>query len=141
MASLINARMRSLAQGLVANEASATDSEKSDTPPAFRVCEKLREPLVTLAGPAGYVSLLSRALVLTKRDASGLNAVQIDADGSLEITSGDAAPDIQSATLLVANLLALLFHFVGEDITLRLLQDIVPDTSPKNSLGRKKNKP
>jgi hypothetical protein len=50
---------------------------------AFRVCEKLRRPLTTLAGAIGFQSLILRALTLAKREAPSLSAVEVTADGSL----------------------------------------------------------
>jgi hypothetical protein len=98
---------------------------------AFRVCEKLRRPLTTLAGAIDFQSLMLRALTLAKREAPSLSAVEVTADGSLQ--DGDVEPNLDNhddgGVLLVAHLLGLLFTFIGEALTLRLVHDIWPAAS------------
>jgi hypothetical protein len=82
---------------------------------AFRVCEKLRRPLTTLAGAIGFQSLMLRALTLAKREAPSLSAVEVTADGSLQ--DGDVEPNLDNhddGVLPVAHLLGLLFTFIRE---------------------------
>jgi len=74
---------RHLAQRLLDYEAVAGKNSES-TSAAFRVFAKLRRPLITLAGVAGFRSLLSRALTLARAEAPSLSAVQVAADGSLK---------------------------------------------------------
>ena len=90
----------------------------------LRVCEKLRRPLSTLAGTAGFRSLLARALALAKHEDRALDSVQVKEDGTLEGLDGEAA---QAGTVLIAQLVGLLATFVGETLTLRLLRDAWPD--------------
>jgi hypothetical protein len=82
---------------------------------AFRVCEKLRRPLTTLAGAIGFQSLMLRALTLAKREAPSLSAVEVTADGSLQ--DGDVEPNLDNhddgGVLLVAHLLGLLLPSLG----------------------------
>ena len=99
---------------------------------AFRVCEKLRRPLTILAGAAGSHSLLLRALTLAKREAPGLGVVRVTADGLLK--DGDVELYLdnhygEEEVVLVAHLLGLLFTFIGETLTLRLMDDVWPDAS------------
>jgi hypothetical protein len=124
--------MRDFAARLLADEAAASTPSQVGVPVAFRVCEKLRRPLTTLAGAVGFHSLLLRALTLAKRDAPSLSTVQIKADGSLE--DDDIKPEsdnheAEGGVLLVAHLLGLLFTFIGETLTLRLMHDVWPDGS------------
>ena len=86
-----------------------------------RVCDKLRRPFVTLAGVAGFRSLLARALTLAKRESPGLGAWEVKSDGSLQGLNGEAA---QSGAVLIAHLLGLMITFIGESLTLRLLHDV-----------------
>lgn len=143
MTNSATAKMRALSQRLIAEEAAAISAEP-DVPPAFRVCEKLRRPLTTLVGSAGFRSLLTRALTLAKREAPGLSAVQLRENGSLEIVGENGSHlqtyDADAGVRLVAQLLGLLFTFVGEDIPMRLLQDLVPDASSKMIAGGRTNK-
>jgi hypothetical protein len=122
--------MREFVERLFADEAAAATPLEANLPLAFRVCEKLRRPLTTLAGAAGFHSLLLRALTLSKREAPSLGALQVNAAGSLE----DIEPnlydhDAEGGTLLVAHLIELLFTFIGETLTLRLMHDVWPNTS------------
>lgn len=120
----IRPETRELAQRLVAHEASSQSVSKVDRLATCRVCEKLRRPLVTLTGTAGFSSLLSRALTLAQRESPALSAVQVKPDGSLEGLEGEAA---QAHPILVGYLLSLLITFIGETLTMRLLHDIWPD--------------
>jgi hypothetical protein len=137
-------QMRDLAARLVAHEAATGSPAEGHIPAEFRVCDKLRQPLTTLAGAAGFRSLLSRALVIAQRKAPGLSVVRVNPDGSLEDLGAVRSQPIgdsevsgaqdgyrQSAEreLLVAELLGLLFIFIGEAITLRLARDVWPNAS------------
>ncbi len=120
--------MRDLAKRLLASEVVAANSSGSNIPAVFRVSEKLRRPLSTLAGSTGFHSLLSRALTLAKRTSPDLRAVQVKPDGSLEglrEIGGDEAAE--AAVLLISQLLELLAHFIGESLTLGLVRDVWPD--------------
>ena len=131
----IKSETRALAERLVALEAGSKSVSTADRLATCRVCEKLRRPLVTLTGTAGFSSLLARALTLAKREAPELSAVQVKPDGSLEGLEGEAA---QAHAVLVGYLLGLLITFIGETLTMRLLQDVWPDLPGPdlNSLGK-----
>ena len=75
---------RDLAQRLLAYQNAAGKTSEPTEFAAFGVCERLRQPLITLAGVAGFRSLLSRALTLARAEAPSLSAVQVAADGSLQ---------------------------------------------------------
>ena len=106
---------------------------------AVRACEKLQEPLSRFTGPAGFLSLLSRALVLAKAEVPALKVVQVSPDGSLagfdeikpdqDAGEHDAGALEQGRVVLVAHLLGLLATFVGESLTRRLACDAWPDAS------------
>ena len=123
-----------LARRILAYEADVGRNSEPTESAASRVCEKLRQPLCSLAGVAGFRSLLSRALALARAEAPSLSAVQVGADGSLKGLD-DLEPqndkDLSKAVgaILVAQLLGLLLTFVGEGITLRLVQDVWPDSA------------
>ena len=58
-----------------------------------------------------------------------LSAVQITEDGSL-LGPGELEPQIDKddgGTILIAQLLGLLITFIGEALTLRLVQDMWPE--------------
>jgi hypothetical protein len=120
-----------LARRLLACEAVAGKTSVPTESAAVRVCEKLRPPLCALAGVAGYRSLLSRALTLAQTKVPGLSAVQVAADGSLQ-GLGELEPQIdkghagEGEVILIAQLLGLFLAFIGEALTLRLVQDVSP---------------
>jgi len=103
----------------------------ADAQSICRVCDKLRHPLTTLAGSAGYRSLLARALTLAKQESPVLKAWEVRSDGSLQGLNGEAA---QSGAVLIAQIIGLMITFIGEPLTLRLLHDIwldLPDFEVK----------
>jgi hypothetical protein len=122
---------RELAQRLLAYEEVETGPAMADMHAVGRVCDKLRRPLTTLVGAAGFRSLLTRALILAKQESPVLDAWEVKADGSLEGLNGKAA---QMGAVLLAHLIGLMITFIGESLTLRLLQDVwldLPDSEVK----------
>jgi hypothetical protein len=129
MPTQVTSQTRDFAERLIANEAASDTRSENGVPVALRVCEKLRRPLTTLAGAAGFHSLLSRALTLAKREAPGLGTLRVKADGSLEdVEPNGNKHDGEGGVLLVAHLIGLLFSFIGETLTLRLMHDVWPGT-------------
>lgn len=96
----------------------------ADVHAVSRVCDKLRRPIATLAGIAGFRSLLARALTLAKQESPDLDGWEVKSDGSLQGLNGEAA---QSGAVLIANLIGLMITFIGESLTLRLLHDVWPE--------------
>ena len=136
---------RHLAQRLLAYEAVAGDNSEATESAAFRVCAKLRRPLITLAGVAGFRSLLSRALTLARAEAPSLSAVQIAADGSVKgldelawQTDKEQARD--GGAILIAQLIGLLVTFIGEGLTLRLVQEVWPEAAFASRVSEKERK-
>jgi hypothetical protein len=125
---------RHLAKRLLAYEAVAGENSEPTESAAFRVCAKLRRPLITLAGVAGFRSLLFRALTLARAEAPSLSAIQVAADGSLrgldELASQtDKKQARDGGAILIAQLIGLLLTFIGEGLTLRLVQDVWPEAA------------
>ncbi len=142
MPNLASPQMREFAERLLVDEAAIPS--KADVPVAFRICEKLRRPLTTLAGAAGFHSLLLRALRLAIREAPGLSALQVNATGMLEeVKPNQYNNDAEGQALLVAHLVGLLFTFIGETLTLRLMHDVWPNALfiPLASEGTEKHEP
>jgi hypothetical protein len=126
-----NPTSQDLALRLLAHESGAAGPLTESA--GFRVCERLRPVLSTLTGTLGYRSLLMRALTLARRESVLLRSVEVNADGSLEnLNSGEG----EDSELLVMHLTSLLAAFIGEPLTVRLLQDVWPDLSASNSNQR-----
>jgi hypothetical protein len=127
---------RDWARQLLANE--AADETSVTTGPAFlRVYEKLRRSLCAFAGIAGFRALATRALTLAKAEAPSLRALQVTADGDLQGLS-EIEPQTEmhngedGEVSLIAHLLGLLITFIGESLTLRLVQDAWPEAGREN---------
>jgi hypothetical protein len=130
-----------LARHLLACEAIAGKTYEPTEFAASRVYEKLRRPLCALAGVAGFRSLVARALTLAKPEAPSLSAVQVTPDGDLQ-GLGEFNPKIDKhqtdggEVILIAQLLGLLHTFIGEPLTLRLVQDVWPDAAFDDAIPR-----
>jgi hypothetical protein len=136
---------RYLAQSLLNCEASAGKTSEPTESAAFRVCAKLRAPLITLAGIDGFRSLLSRALALAKAEAPSLSAVQVAADGSLE-GQDKLEPQIgtdraeNAGAVLIAQLIGLLLTFIGRGLTLRMVRDVWPEAAFDGRVSEREKK-
>lgn len=120
-------RMRALAGQLLVL---ATENSDSESLGAFRVCERLRPVLASLVGVEGFRSLLSRALALSGDEVLWLKAVHVKSNGSLEGWDPAQVPAAKLAegeAVLVTHLLDLLATFIGEGLTLRLVQEVWPE--------------
>ena len=115
---------RNLAKQLLALERDETASDMSDVQAIRSVCDKLRRPLAMLAGAAGFRSLLERALTLSKQECQILDAWEVEPNGSLRGLNGETA---QWGGVLIAQLIGLMTTFIGESLTLQLLQNAWPN--------------
>ena len=122
-----NSKIRELAQQLFTDEVARDCGAEAPMPALALVAEKLRRPLVTLTGIAGFRSLLARALTLAKAQAPALNMVQVERDGSITGFGDDAAQVAEAGVMLIAELLGLLVTFIGEHLMLTLVRDAWPD--------------
>ena len=124
-------KMRDLAELLIAYETSGKKSSATKTAAAFPVIERLRPHLASLMGNTGFLALLLRAQARAERDVPSLRAVEVKADGSLHMPDESAAqidPEngVEGGVVLLAQLLGLLVTFIGEHLTLRLVDEIWP---------------
>ncbi|GAC1633211.1 MAG: hypothetical protein NVS9B14_07570 [Candidatus Acidiferrum sp.] len=138
-------KSRHLAQRLISYEAVADKNSEPAESAAFRVCAKLRDPLIIFAGVDGFRSLLSRALTLASAEAPNLSAVTVAADGSLNgqtefalLCSKAQARD--GGVVLIAQLIELLLTFIGEGLTLHLVQDVWPEAAFDGPVSEKERK-
>jgi hypothetical protein len=84
-------------------------------------------------------------LTLATAEAPSLSAVQVTADGSLkgldelepQIDKGQAR---DGGAILIAQLIGLLLTFIGEGLTLRLVQDVWPEAAFDGRVSEKERK-
>ena len=132
-------RMRRFAKHLIVADALAVSVSDTDNAAPFPVTDALRPRLATLMGNGGVRALLSRALALATREVPWLRAVHVNADGDLEGLSEmssllDPIEFLEGRVVLLARMLGLLVAFIGENLTLGLVQGVWPK-APLNNLG------
>ena len=123
-----------VAQQLLDHESSAAAPASYADSAGFRVCKKLRRSLIVLVGRGGFLALLQRALTLAQAEAPDLSALQLAADGSLEIAGAfdewlARGRIANSEPILIAQLVGLLVTFIGKTLVLSLLLEEWPNAS------------
>lgn len=129
--SLASPEIREFARRLIDTEAASSSLAEATANVPLRVIEGLRIHLVRLSGTDGFRSILSRALMLAKAEASSLATITVGPTGSLEGFEGiQEFPDAGTAgQILVAHFLGLLVTLIGESLTFRLVLDQWPEAS------------
>jgi len=132
-------QMRHFAKLLIVCERNGTKSAKTRTQNPFGDCEKLRTSLSTLMGNGGFQALLSHAHNLAGTEVAWLRTLQLKADGTLEgleEIQTQLNPDelFEGRIVLLARMLGLLVAFIGERLTMGLVQGAWPK-APLNDLG------
>jgi hypothetical protein len=135
--SRVTVPLRLLAERVLAHASRNQKPEKRQAPAAFAACEKLRLHLVTLMGTSGFRALLARACTLASVEAPWLSQLQVNPDGSLEWPDEladqiDRQQMTEGGVVLIALLLSLLLAFIGQNLTLRILQQVWPTLSIKD---------
>jgi hypothetical protein len=123
--------MRSLAQDLVAYDASGAKSTDAVASAAVHVTEKLQPQLTNLMGHGGFRALLARALVLASVEVAWLGAVQVRPNGTLDGLEAlrseyGTAEFLEGNVVLIAQLLGLLVALIGPNLSSRLVGEIWP---------------
>jgi len=82
---------------------------------------------------------------LARARAPSLSAVQVAADGSLQgLDELGAQIDKEQAreggTILIAQLIELLLTFIGEGLTLRMVQEVWPEAAFEGRVSEKKER-
>jgi hypothetical protein len=132
-------KMRAFAARLIAREAKGNQSPGPTPGAVFPVLEKLQPHLATLMGNTGFRALLARSLLLAGAEFPWLRTLKVRADGTLEkpdegATPADPEKIFEGRVVLLAHLLGLLVAFIGENLTLRLVDEIWAP-SEKNDLN------
>jgi CheY-like chemotaxis protein len=134
-------QLQSLATRLIAQEASRK-SAGIHVLATFHVSEKLAPHVANLMGKGGYRALLGRALALASAEVPWLNAVKVNADGTLEgfqalHMQADPADFLEGKVVVLAHLIELLVALIGSDLTATLVADIRPKLGSNNiAFGR-----
>jgi hypothetical protein len=128
---------RDLAERLLAYEAALDRTLQGESSDTCHVCEKLRRSLERLLGADAYTLLVARALGFAKLEVPILQSVQVRANGSIEGLTGEA---INGNGILIAHLIGLMETFIGETVTLWLLDDVWP-TLPGPRIKVRGNEP
>jgi hypothetical protein len=121
----VSPHIEGLARRLVAIESSRSASTADNTASA-RVCEKLRGELTAYVGAVGFRALISRAVSLAKARDHSLQGLFVHVDGKVAGFQPETPPP-KDEHLLVAHLLQLLAIFIGEPLTLALVQNNWPE--------------
>ncbi len=121
-----------LARQVLAHETAQGAPAEPQWNAAVRAVERLRDSFSRFAGVTGFRSILARALTLAQREAPWLAAVDVTPDGALVgFVEGAQAQDPAALAMgscaLLAQFFGLLYAFVGEALTQRLLADTWPD--------------
>jgi hypothetical protein len=129
-----NPKLQELALRLFEHE--ARNSGNSDDPVKWieLCCQRLHDRLDRLIGPGGFRALLNRALYLAKKKYVWLEGVGIENYPGCEFkdlreaVKGQKPATVKEAcTFILANVIWLLVTFIGEDITIGLIQEAWPD--------------
>lgn len=104
---------------------------------AERVLRRLAPGVATLVTSTGYRTLLARALRLAQAEFPILGALRIPTSG--EYLKGGPAPRSgatdDSLVALIANLIALLTTFIGDDLTDNIIRGVWPDSPSRRQLA------
>ena len=138
MARAMTPQLREIARQLVEYEAGDGRDPAALAAAAARANLKLRQHLSKLIGPAGFHALVTRALVLAKKEHTLLGDVRVEASGEIigleAIVQRPDWPEGETGPLsaVFATFLWLLVTFIGADLALRLVQDQWPDVPLPN---------
>lgn len=100
-----------------------------DSDLAQRIMTRLHHQLKKVLGPAGLDVLLARALLLARRAHPLLAGITAGPGGTLaglDDAARDAVALQESAITIVAHFIELMVVLVGEDLAIRLLNDVWP---------------
>ena len=103
---------------------------------AARACEQLCAHLARIVGETGIRALFDRSLIASRCEFPWLPSVERGAfEGrwsqlAAALAGHPPAAALEAAESVVATLVELLGRLVGDELTLRLLQELLPDGVP-----------
>lgn len=117
-----------VARRLWARTAGESTAPEDVAAAADRMCAQLRAGLSRWIGAAGYNALLERAIGLARAKhpaLSGLACLGEDGPATAAAIRGHGAPDVAAGqVMLVAGIVELLGRIIGEEIAMRLVEQI-----------------
>lgn len=126
-------KLQKLAQALFEREATKSGSPDEPVKAIELCCQRLHDRLDRLIGAGGFRALLNRALYLAKEKYAWLQGVGIEDYPGCEfkdlreaVKGKKSATVNEACTLILANVIWLLVTFIGEDITIGLIQEAWP---------------
>ena len=126
------AAMKELAKRLIAYEDASDSASNPESIASLRVVEKLRISMTHFAGADGFTALMRRAIALSHAENPGAEVITLGKDGSIA-SKGELWEE--TCSVLVAQLLDLMVTFIGEPLTLTLLNAIWPVETIENKLN------
>jgi hypothetical protein len=120
--------IRDWARKLIASEAEADSTTAQTEFATLRVYQRLRLQFRAPVGVDAFQALASRALSVAKSQFPGLRAVSVTANGDLrgldEVESAlNLSEDSEVGIILITQMLRLFITLLGEDATVRLIED------------------
>lgn len=130
-----------LARRLLAYEGLTATRSPSMESAIVRLYEKLRGQLCAPLGAAGFRALASRALTLAKSKSPGLGTIQVRADGFLQgleqlETLQGTDQESEVGVVLIEQFFDLFLNFLGDTLTMQLVQNIYPDLKVTTDAGQ-----
>ncbi len=116
--------IEALARRLIALDSYREPSGRP-TVAVVRTCNRLRATLSKFVGMGGFCALMSRALALAKDEVPSLATARVLPDGSLEGLA-EAEHDSDAGVIVIARFLGLMATFIGEPLTLGLVNEAWP---------------
>ena len=129
-----------VAESVLITQTNTAASAVSQEVRKFSAFERLNQPLGAVVGSAGFRAMFSRAVAINRAEFPWLSSLKITSDGRV-LGFGAGAVDPGPASLaqaevaLVTSLLELLRQFVGDGVTLRLLQTVA-EVIPPNYINQ-----
>ena len=124
--------IRDLARLLLMLEANRSAPPAEQVQVTLSVFTNVRTYLSRIVGVAGFQALLARALALATAEMAWLETVRVQDDATLmgftEAAQRQPAKAVTAGSIaLLSQLIGLLVIFIGDTLTLRLVQDIWPE--------------
>jgi hypothetical protein len=121
------------ARALIANEVGERATPDAVAAGAARACEKLCLHLARIVGGTGILALFDRSVAVSRSEfpwlpaASGASSAARWTELASALAGQPPAAALEAVAMVVTTLVELLGRLIGDDLTLRLLQELRPD--------------